>query len=287
MVDVVIVGAGPAALSAALYLGRAGASAVVYGRGGIGGALQEINHLANYPGFSGTGNELATTMRHQAERAGAKIKYGECTAIKTIESGFELTIDGESVLARSVLVATGSEPKALDFKPDVPVSYCALCDADLVKGKNVAVVGGGNSAVQEGIYLSKIAKKVTIISHSPLKASDCLQKEASETKNVDIHQNEEATPELLGQFDHVFVYIGKRPATGCLDLLQKELRNDSLLDQNGFILTDLNSDFPHESTITGLFAAGDVRANTVHQVVTAAADGASAAVEITRFLQQK
>ena len=284
LLDVAIIGAGPAALTAAIYLARSGLNVKVFERGRIGGGLSQTAKIVNYPGYSGAGPELAEKFRQQASEFGAEVDYGECTDIKVVDEGdrhFRLEIDGEDITARAVLVATGSEPKQLNFTPDPPVSYCALCDGDFAKDKHTAVIGGGNSAVQETIYLSKIVKDLTLISHSPLKASKALQDNVRELPNVIIRENIEPTADLLNEFDYVFVFIGKQPATGFLRNL-----GEQLVDDEGFVKTGAGDSSPHETSIPGLFAAGDVRAHTVHQVVTAAGDGAAAATEIIKFLQK-
>lgn len=285
--DLAIIGGGPAALSAALYAARAGVKTKVFERAGIGGALAEISNLSNYPGFAGLGPDLAEQMRDQAVQAGAEIVYGDCQRLWRYIDHFELTIDDAPVLAKRVLVATGSTPKKLDFTPRPPVSYCALCDGDLTKGKHVAVVGGANSAVQESLYLAGLVKDLTIITHSHLKADPYLLQrldEARKTHNIKVLENTDPTPELLDDFDYIFVFIGKRPATEFLYPLADSLLSDPpLLDPAGYIITvpdPLSAQFTHATVIPGLYAAGDVRSGSLKQVVSAAADGAAAAVEI-------
>ena len=325
--DLAIIGSGPAALSAALYAARAGHRVAVFERSNIGGALFEIAQISNYPGYTGPGRDLAATMRHQAESAGAAINYGECTAIRCLDPAtltpvapsvpvdpstpdrpalFELTIDGEPVRARAVLLATGSEPRPLPFTLAVPVSYCALCDADLAKGQDIAVVGGGNSAVQESLGLAPLVKSLTLISHSALKAEPHLQSQLRALSNVVVREHLEPTPELLNTFDRVFVFIGKRPATTCVASLASS--TPDFYDAAGYIRTTPASvDAPrsvsapvdtspanssaasttpsHQTLIPGLYVAGDLRSGAVRQVVTAAGDGAAAAVEISQFLR--
>lgn len=311
--DLAIIGSGPAALSAALYAARAGHRVAVFERSNIGGALCEIAQISNYPGYTGPGRGLAATMRHQAESAGAAINYGECTAIRRLDPSapdrpalFELTIDGEPVRARAVLLATGSEPRPLPFSLTVPVSYCALCDADLAQGQDIAVVGGGNSAVQESLGLAPLVKSLTLISHSALKAEPHLQSQLRAHANVTIREHLEPTPELLNTFDRVFVFIGKRPATTCVASLAAS--TPDFYDAAGYIRTAPASvDAPrtvpapvnispvnpsaasatpsHQTLIPGLYVAGDLRSGAVRQVVTAAGDGAAAAVEISQFLR--
>ena len=333
VLDLAIIGSGPAALSAALYAARAGHRVAVFERSNIGGALFEIAQISNYPGYTGPGRDLAATMRHQAESAGAAINYGECTAIRRLDPStltpvapyapphasaavnpsapdrpalFELTIDGEPVRARAVLLATGSEPRPLPFTLAVPVSYCALCDADLAKGQDIAVVGGGNSAVQESLGLAPLVKSLTLISHSALKAEPHLQSQLRALSNVVVREHLEPTPELLNTFDRVFVFIGKRPATTCVASLAAS--TPDFYDAAGYIRTAPASvDAPrtvsapvdtspanssaasttpsHQTLIPGLYVAGDLRSGAVRQVVTAAGDGAAAAVEISQFLR--
>ncbi len=276
MVDLAIIGGGPAALSAALYGARAGLETVVFERGEIGGDLGKIAHLANYPGFIGAGKELATKLHRQAETAGAKIEYGECTKLDVSDDGFSLVVDEEVIKARAVIIATGSEPKTLDFvdELDPPVSYCALCDGDFAKDENIVIVGGGNSAVQEALFLAPLAKSLTLVSHSRLKADRCLQDKLRAHKNCKIREGIEPDLEFLNSFDRVFIFIGRQPATGFL-------QDEKLLDENRYILTDEN----HMTVIPGVFAAGDVRSGSIHQVVTAAGDGASAAINVNKWLK--
>lgn len=319
--ELVIVGGGPAALTAALYASRAGLETIVYERGQIGGALAEISQIDNYPGFSGAGQALATAMRQQAASAGAQIEYGECTALQLAANlghgngfstdgtsspipgekaslpsaaNFLLTVDAEPVAAQSVIIATGSAPRPLGFPLAVPVSYCALCDGVLAREKDVAVVGGGNSAFQESLYLAGLTRSLTLITHSAAKADAWLQDRLRRQPNVTIREHLEPTPDLLNQFDHVFVYIGKQPATAMLRRLASPSQPNpqnmpsepdnhelslKLLDAQGYILAPAT-----QTALPGLFAAGDVRAQSVKQVVSAAADGAAAALAAYDFL---
>ena len=310
VLDLAIIGSGPAALSAALYAARAGLRVSVFERANIGGALCEIAQISNYPGFTGPGRDLAAAMRRQAESAGVTITYGECTAIRSLESSatsaapasdatsahpaastnsvsaaaparFELTIDGEPVRARTVLLATGSEPRPLPFALTVPVSYCALCDADLAKGQDIAVVGGGNSAVQESLGLAPLVKSLTLITHSALKAEPHLITQLRALPNVTIREHLEPTPDLLNTFARVFVFIGKRPATACVTDLAAS--TPDFYDAAGYVRGGHGS--AHQTAIPGLYVAGDLRSDALRQVVTAAGDGAAAAVEISQSLR--
>ena len=289
VLDLAIIGSGPAALSAALYAARAGLRVSVFERANIGGALCEIAQISNYPGFTGPGRDLAATMRRQAETAGVSIAYGECTAIRSLEPSaasaaparFELTIDGEPVRARTVLLATGSEPRPLPFALTAPVSYCALCDADLAKGQDIAVVGGGNSAVQESLGLAPLVKSLTLITHSALKAEPHLITQLRALSNVTIREHLEPTPDLLNTFARVFVFIGKRPATTCVADLAAS--TPDFYDAAGYVRGGHGS--AHQTAIPGLYVAGDLRSDALRQVVTATGDGAAAAVEISQSLR--
>lgn len=266
MLDLAIIGSGPAALTAALYAARAGLKTEVFEKNRFGGALPDISHLANFPGFDGEGKDLGEKLVAQAKSAGAKISYGTCTSLSP------LIIDDEKIEAKAILIATGSAPRTLEVETTSPVSYCVLCDGTLYKEKNVCIVGGGNSAIGEAVHLAKIAKSVTIISHSCLKAQPALIAELKSFENVKILEDTEPTSELLDSFDGVFVLIGKCPATSFVP--------KDLLDNSGFIKTDDN----FMTKTPGIFAAGDVRSGSIKQAVTAAAEGASAALAIADFL---
>lgn len=276
MLDLAIIGGGPAALTAAIYAARAGLQVKVFEKSDFGGILPTIPRIENYPGFMGDGKALALSMRQQAETMGASLEYGECTQLKPQDEGFNMTVDGVQTTARTVLVASGSEPKHLNFNLSIPVSYCALCDGALARGKNVAVVGGANSALQEALYLGNLAEQVTVITHSQLKADQELIRRARQIPNLVIIENREPTPDYLETFDYCFVYIGKTPATSFL--------SSDLLDSAGYVITGGPTGTAFQSKLSGLFAAGDVRQGSTKQIVTAAGEGATAATEIINFL---
>ncbi|MDO4759222.1 MAG: FAD-dependent oxidoreductase [Candidatus Saccharibacteria bacterium] len=296
LLDLIIIGSGPAACTAALYAARAGLTVALYEKALFGGALIETAHIANFPGFDGPGQELADRLKTQAEAAGAKFYYGECTAIDKVSvpvdsqlsvtnSSFVVTIDGEKLFARTVLVATGSRYRQLDFTLEKPISYCALCDGPLYKDKRILVIGGGNSAVGEAAHLASIAKSVILVNRSPLRAESALIKKLESFPNIEIHTSIDINPnsqpfaKYLTASDGVFVFIGKQPAA---DFLPSHTPSgEPLKDTEGYILTDS----AQMTALSGLFAAGDVRSGALRQAVTAAAEGAIAAVHITSFLK--
>lgn len=266
MIDLAIIGSGPASLTASIYAARLGLSVSVFEKSVYGGALNEISHLANFPGYDGSGADFAKKLKDQALSFGVELRFGECTSLDPFK------IDDEIVEAKTILIATGTEPRKLDFAVNAPVSYCALCDAPLYSGKNILVVGGGNSAVGESIHLANIVKSLTLVSHSPLKADDVFIKKLASKKNVTILENYSLTKNFADQFDGVFVYIGKKPSTAFVP--------DFLKDKDGYIITK-----NYQTKIPNIFACGDARANSMKQALTASADGAAAAVAIADHLK--
>lgn len=287
--DFVIIGSGPAAMSAAIYAARDKKAPLVLERDNMGGLAATISKIENYPGFIGTGAELMQTMRSQAESFGAKFDYGEVTKLIPTKNGLDLEIDGdEHLLARAVLVATGTERVHLDVPgEDLPgVSYCATCDGPLIRGQNVVVIGGGNSAVQEAFYLLKFCDEVTLLVRSQLRCDDTLKERLRAEPRITVRLGVVPTKiretknglEVLSdsasfKAKNVFIFIGQRPATAFLPA--EVLAEDGSVVANGQYMTK----------ISGLFAAGDCRHDSVHQVVTATGEGAAAAVAIRNYLK--
>ena len=288
--DFVIIGSGPAAMSAAIYAARDKKAPLVLERDNMGGLAATISKIENYPGFIGTGAELMQTMRSQAESFGAKFNYGEVTKLSQSDAGIDLEVDGdEHLLARAVLVATGTERVHLGIPgEDLPgVSYCATCDGPLIRGQNVLVIGGGNSAVQEVFYLLKFCDKATLLVRSRLRCDDTLRERLEHEPRISVELGviptkiEQADQELsvisedgrTFSAHNIFIFIGQRPATAFLPA--------EVLAEDNSVVTDKN----YMTKIPGLFAAGDCRYESVHQVVAATGEGAAAAVAIRNYLK--
>ena len=291
--DMIIVGGGPGGYTAALYAARAGLDVMLVERLSAGGQMNLTGQIDNYPGFPEgvDGFQLSYNMQQQAERFGAKTKYAE--VLKLELEGEEKTVitnEGE-YLAKSVVISTGANPRPLGVAREQEmigrgVGYCAHCDGGFYRGKTVAVVGGGNSAAAEALYLSRIAKEVILIHRrDSLRATQIYHKPLMETPNIRFAWNSEVA-ELLGEdllegvklrnlenggeevleVQGLFVSIGRKPAT---DLVKDQLT----LDDAGYIMAGENT----KTNLPGVYAVGDVRTKELRQIVTAVADGAMAA----------
>lgn len=303
--DLVIVGAGPAALSAAVYTTREDIDTVLYERGVVGGLAAVTDLIDNYPGFAEgiEGLKLAEQLQKQAERFGAVIELGEVTKIEG-KSDYKLveTTDGP-LKARAVLIATGSDYKKIGVPGEQEfyargVHYCATCDGAFYRDRRLVVVGGGNSAFQETIFLTRYASHIDLLVRSKVRASDVLQKDMQkfvDSGKVTIHLGT-ATDEIVGEegkvtkvigtqngekkefpTDGVFVFVGLSPNTQFLKGSGVEL------DEIGFVKTDDKL----QTSIPGVFAAGDVRSGATMQIASAAGEGATAALIIREYLEGK
>lgn len=301
--DVIIIGAGPSALTAAIYLTREDISTALYERGVVGGLAAITDQIDNYPGFAEgvTGMKLAAELQAQAERFGADIRYGEASSLRRVDNQVEVVIDGAPVQAKAVLIATGSHYRQLGVPGEEElygrgVHYCATCDGAFYRGKRLIVVGGGNSALQEAIFLTRYAAHIDLLVRSTMKASEVLQKELQ--KRVDAGQitvHLGVAPEAVvakdGAFsglqavqnghstvfsaDGLFVFIGLIPNTQFLAGSAVEL------DLGGHIVTDTHL----QTSLPGVFASGDVRAGATMQIAAAVGEGAQAALQIREYLQ--
>lgn len=298
--DTLILGGGPAGYSAALYTARAGLDTLVIEKICPGGQMATTDIIDNYPGFDAgiDGIELGMKMMAGAERFGAKSAYAEITAVELAPKIKRVvTTDGE-YLGKTVIIATGASPRPLGLDGEQSligrgVHYCAHCDGRFYKGKTVMVVGGGNSAASDALYLSGLAEKVilvhrrdtlraTKIYHAPLMRAENVEfcwNSAVSALIADGRINAVTLTDLVSQktrevkIDGLFVSIGRQPAT-------ELFAGQTELDAHGYIVADEST----KTTLEGVFAAGDVRTKELRQVVTAAADGAVAAHQAETFL---
>ena len=301
--DVAIIGAGPAGLSAALYAGRAKLSTVVVEQGASGGQAATTHWIENYPGFPQgiSGPELMQRMEQQAREFDAEFTYATVNSISRDEHGQFSVISSEGeFIARTVIVATGTIPAGLGVPGEdkfrgLGVSYCATCDGPFFRGKEVLVIGGGDSAIVEALFLTKFATSVTVVHRrGELRATKVLQDDAFNNPKIKFAWHCLGS-EILGeskvdkvvlrdvrtndtralQADGVFVAIGSRPNT---EFMQSMVDTDT----RGYIITDDRM----RTRTPGLMAAGDVRAKSLRQVVTATSDGAIAAVEAEKYISE-
>lgn len=303
--ELVIIGAGPAALSAALYTCREDIDTVLFEKGAIGGLAAVTDWIDNYPGFAKgiAGMELADAMRAQAERFGAKIELGEVLAVSLEGELKKLQTTEGDRYAKAVLIATGNEYRKIGVPGENEfyargVHYCATCDGAFYRDKRLVVVGGGNSAAQESIFLTKFATHIDVLVRSEkMRASDVLIRELENHKDkIKVHYNT-TTDEIVGaegkvtkvigtdkttgqkvEFptDGVFVFVGLIPNT-------KFLAGSGIeLDERGFVITN-----EHLGTnMLGVFCAGDVRSGATEQIASAVGEGATAALTIREYLDQ-
>lgn len=291
--DVIIIGLGPAGASAAIYSARAGLSVAVFEGNAPGGQVILTEKIENYPGIASVeGWKLATEMQSQVEKCGAKIIYESVNEID-LEQKFVKTTKN-SYECNAMIIAGGAKARKLGLDGEDKlvgrgISYCAVCDGGFYKDKTVAVIGGGETAVGDAIYLSRICKKIYLIHRrDELRASKSKQDALAKCQNVGLLLNS-TVKELIfddrisgivlnsGQkieVDGIFVAIGTQPDTSlysCLTL------------KDGYIVTDDSM----QTSVSGVFAAGDIRSKNVRQIVTAVSDGAIAAISAAEFLEKK
>jgi len=308
--EVVMIGAGPAALTAAIYTTREDIETMLFERGVVGGLAAVTDWIDNYPGFPKgiAGLEFAEDLRQQAERFGANIELGEVTKIVDEDKYKKLETTSGDIYAKAVLIATGSDYKKLDIPGEQEyyargVHYCATCDGAFYRDKHLVVVGGGNSAVQESMFLTRFASHIDLLVRGDkMRASEVLQKELFEKykDKITVHFNT-TTDEILGEeidgiakvtkvigtdktqgekvefaTDGVFVFVGLKPNTQFLQSSSIEL------DEIGFVKTNDKL----ETTMPGIYAAGDVRSGATMQIATATGEGATAALRIREYLEE-
>ncbi|MGB9807602.1 MAG: thioredoxin-disulfide reductase [Thermosulfidibacteraceae bacterium] len=300
--ELIIIGAGPAGLTAGIYAARSRIDAMILERFAPGGQIALSDWVENYPGFEDgiSGLELVEKMRRQVERLGVPIVNGEVKAIEEHRDKKVVYVDSNWFEAKAVIIATGTAPKKLGVPGEDKligkgVSYCATCDAPFYKNMVAAVIGGGDTAVQEALFLSKFASKIYLIHRRDrLRAAPILTEKLFNNEKIEVIWNSIVTEirgensvesivvrnlktqeESVVRVDGVFIFIGVKPNTVFVsDILD--------LDANGFIITNENM----ETNVPGIFAAGDVRRKLLRQVITACADGAIAVYSAESYLEK-
>jgi len=301
--DVIVIGAGPAGLTAALYLAREGKKTLVIEKGGLGGQAGITQIIENFPGFDEgiTGAEFAERLVRQARKFGVEILQAQEVKKITREGQYLCveTGDGESYGGKAVLLATGASYRRMDVPGEmdligINIHFCATCDGAFYKNKKVLVVGGGNSGFEEGLFLTNFARQVDIVERSPeVRASQILREKVAFKENMRVTVNH-AVKEFLGKkkleavivedratgetkewdYDGVFVFIGLTPNSGLIE-------GKADLNQRCFVEAE-----NMQSSMKGVFAAGDVRAGSTKQAASAAGEGASAAIAIREYLNE-
>lgn len=298
--DVIIVGAGPAGMTAAVYTSRANMSTLMIERGIPGGQMANTEEIENYPGFASIlGPDLSTKMFEHAQNFGAEYAYGD---IKEVRDGhpYKTVVAGDKeYLGKSVIIASGAEHRLLGVPGEKElsgrgVSYCAVCDGAFFRNKELVVIGGGDSAVEEAVFLTRFATKVTIIHRrDSFRAQKILQKRAMENEKIEIIWNS-VVKEIRGEnvvnsvliqdtvtgeereypTNGAFIYVG-------MDPLSSSVTGLGITNEAGYILTDEKM----KTVVPGIFAAGDVREKMLRQVVTATGDGSIAAQSAQHYVE--
>lgn len=302
--DVIIIGGGPAGLTAGIYTSRARLKSLLIEKALTGGQIATIDLVENYPGFDEgiSGSELSQKMEKQARRFGLEIIQGAVRKISIDGKIKKITLEEDKgeYEAKSVIISTGAHPKPLGAEGEDKlrgrgVSYCATCDGALFRGQKIAVIGGGDSAVEEAIFLTRFAEIVYVIHRrDQLRATKIAQERAFSNPKIkfiwnsivkkiegedsvtallikDVRTEKETTLDVQG----VFIYVGYNPNTDFL----KGILN---LNGNNYIITDENM----ATSVPGIFAAGDVRAKTLKQIATAVGDGAIAAISAEKYIEE-
>ncbi|MEJ2560442.1 MAG: thioredoxin-disulfide reductase [Anaerolineae bacterium] len=298
--NVIIIGSGPAGLTAAIYAARANLKPLVFTGNEIGGQVSITNEVENYPGFPEglTGPELVEKFQKQAERFGTRIEYAEVTEVDFEVQPFRVKTYDNEYQAKAIVIATGASPRKLGVPGEAEftgrgVSYCATCDGFFFRDREIAVVGGGDSALEEGVFLTKFASRVQIIHRrDELRAGHTLQERAKRNQKIEFVWDTVVT-EINGngavesievknvktgeastlKTDGVFIYIGHYP--------NSRLFKDKLeMDEHGYLITDRNT----RTSVPGVFAAGEIADPVFRQVVSSAGEGCKAAIQVERYL---
>lgn len=300
--DVIMIGAGPSSLAAAVYTTREDIDTVLYEKSIIGGLAAITDKVDNYPGFPDgiEGMQLADLLQKQAERFGAQIELGDVSAIRDEGDVKVVVVDGKDVKSRAVLIATGSDYNKVGIPGEQEyygrgVHYCATCDGAFYRDKRLVVIGGGNSAVQEAMFLTRFTSHIDMLVRSEIKASEVLQHDLQafiDSGQITVHVNTTSSEivategkvtsvkavkdgvETTFETDGVFVFVGLKPNTQFLAGSGIEL------DEQGLIKTDRSL----STNIPGIYASGDVRSGATMQIASAVGEGATAALSIREYL---
>lgn len=301
-IDLIIIGSGPAGLTAAIYASRAKLSVLVLENAITGGQVRSTYTVENYPGFEVIeGNELADKMQNQALKLGAVIdEFDSIVSVKLTNNEKIIETDSYIYKPKAVVIASGASPKKLPIQEESDYSsrgihYCAVCDGALYEGKTIGVVGGGNSALEEALFLSKFGKVKIIRRYDYFNAEKITLEEVENNKDIEILWNEDikhvrgenkveaavlentkTKEQKEVQLDAVFVYIGNEPKT---ELFKEQIT----MNKQGYITTDENM----KTNVEGVFAAGDVRDKVVRQITTAVSDGTIAALMAEKYINEK
>lgn len=299
--DIVVIGAGCAGMTAAIYVKRANLSVLMIEKSAPGGQINQTAHIENYPGTGLIdGPSLSMKMFEQTQNLGIPYKYGDVLEIKDLADKKLVVTDQEQIMARAVIIATGRKPKSLGLDNEIKltgrgISWCAVCDGPLYKEKNVLVIGGGNSAVEEALYLKDIVNSVTIVHRrEEFRADKEVSYKVMHEPKITIKWNTTVTKfnEVEGKLDSVeledvitkekqilktdgaFIYIGSVPVTGMLK------NYNIVLNEEGYVLVDENN----KTLERGIYAAGDCTKKELYQIATAVGDGAKAAISAIKDL---
>ncbi len=302
--DAILIGAGPTSLAAAIYTTREDIDTVLIEKGVVGGLAAITDMIDNYPGFEEgvAGMQLSQSLKKQAERFGAQIELADVQSVRDEGQYKKIVTNEGTYAAKTVLIATGNDYKQLGIPGENEfygrgVHFCATCDGAFYRDKRLVVVGGGNSAAQEGMFLTKFASHIDMLVRGDhLKATEVLASKIEDSEAIDIHFNT-TTDEIVGEdgkivavrgtdkttgkqveypTDGVFVFIGLRPNTQFLQ------NSDIELDENGFVVTDKML----QTNVPGIFCAGDVRAGATQQIASAVGEGATAALMMREYLEE-
>lgn len=300
--DVIIIGGGPAGMSAAIYAARARLKTLIIEKAGCGGQIAITDHLENYPGFEAgiNGFELAVKMQTQATTFGSEITYGEVLSVEVEGNVKKVVLQDKTFETKTIIIASGAAFKKLNVPGEEEfigkgVSYCATCDGPFFRNKEIAVVGGGDSALQEALYLTKFASKVNLIHRrNEFRAAKILQEKVLANGKINVILDS-VVEEICGTqmldslkvknvktgsvinlaVNGVFLFVGWQPNT-------KFLENSKISLDSGYIVTDENM----RTNMDGVFACGDVRKKQLRQVVTAASDGAISAISAQHYIEK-